>query len=299
MLSESSLYCINKLFLPARIMSGLFGDYMENCKTKYPILLVHGMGFRDAPICYWGRIPKVLKSNGAEVYFGMQEANADIERNARLLAGRLKHILQETGKEKVNVIAHSKGGMETRYLISSLNEGRHIASLTTISTPHNGSVSMDKLMKLGIIMKIIGAGTDIFKRIGGDKKPDTFRCFQQLTTTYMKKFNKENPDDPHILYRSCAFLMSSPFSDIIMTVPYIGVKILDGKSDGFLTPSEVSHGKLRGTFTGTRIRGMSHADEVDLRRMKCGVRNIDTGEVFNDVTDMYIKLVSELKEMGL
>lgn len=32
---------------------------------KYPILLVHGMGFRDdRKIGYWGRIPDVLKNNG-------------------------------------------------------------------------------------------------------------------------------------------------------------------------------------------------------------------------------------------
>lgn len=55
---------------------------MQSCKTRYPILLVHGMGFRDGKICYWGRIPKVLEKHGAELYFGGQEANASIERNA-------------------------------------------------------------------------------------------------------------------------------------------------------------------------------------------------------------------------
>ena len=257
------------------------------------------MGFRDEPICYWGRIPKALRKHGAEVYFGGQEANASIERNAELLAARLRRLLAEKGAEKVNVIAHSKGGMETRYLISTLKMGGHIASLTTISTPHNGSAAMDWLMKFKPIMRLVGVGTDFFKLLGGDKKPDTYRCFEQLTTGYMRRFNAENPDDARVYYRSCAFLMSSPLSDIIMAVPYIGVKLLNGQSDGFLTPPEVTHGEHRGTFTGTKRRGMSHCDEADLRRMRCGVRNIDTGEVFPDVTDMYIKLVSELKERGL
>lgn len=272
---------------------------MESCKTKYPILLVHGMGFRDGPICYWGRIPKALRKHGAEVYFGGQEANADIERNARLLAERLKRLLAETGAEKVNVIAHSKGGMETRFLISTLKMGGHIASLTTISTPHNGSAAMDSLMKFKPIMKLIGVGTDFFKRLGGDKKPDTYRCFEQLTTGYMRHFNENVPDDPRVLYRSCAFLMKHCYSDLIMSVPYIGVRLLNGRSDGFLSPPEVTHGEHRGTFTGAGIRGMSHCDEADLRRMRCRVTNLDTGEYFPDVTEMYVKLISELKEKGL
>ena len=35
------------------------------CKTKYPILLVHGVFFRDFKhFYYWGRIPAELKKNG-------------------------------------------------------------------------------------------------------------------------------------------------------------------------------------------------------------------------------------------
>ena len=52
-------------------------------KTKYPILLVHGMGFRDRKILnYWGRIPKKLKENGNIIYYGEQEAHATIESTA-------------------------------------------------------------------------------------------------------------------------------------------------------------------------------------------------------------------------
>ena len=269
-------------------------------KTGYPLLLVHGMGFRDGRICYWGRIPDALRKCGAEVYFGGQEANASIERNAGILAQRIKSILAETGAEKVNIIAHSKGGMEVRYVISSLKMGDRVASLTTISTPHNGSAVMDKLMKLPKpLMKLIGGVTDVFKYIGGDIRPDTYRCFEQLTQTYMRRFNAENPDDERVCYRSCAFLMKNPLSDIFMTVPYLGVRMLSGKSDGFLLPDEVKHGVFRGTFTGAGFRGISHCDEVDLTRLKLKVKQTETGEVFSDITEFYIKLVSELAEMDL
>lgn len=40
------------------------------CKTKYPILMVHGVFFRDSKyLNYWGRIPKELSQNGATIYY--------------------------------------------------------------------------------------------------------------------------------------------------------------------------------------------------------------------------------------
>lgn len=39
-------------------------------RLKYPLLMVHGMGFRDNRVIgYWGRIPKALEKCGAEVFF--------------------------------------------------------------------------------------------------------------------------------------------------------------------------------------------------------------------------------------
>ena len=38
------------------------------CKTKYPLLMVHGVFFRDFKhFNYWGRIPDELEKNGATV----------------------------------------------------------------------------------------------------------------------------------------------------------------------------------------------------------------------------------------
>ena len=52
-------------------------------------------------------------------------------------------IIQKTGCEKVNIIAHSKGGLESRYAISQLGLSPYVASLTTINTPHHGCTFVD------------------------------------------------------------------------------------------------------------------------------------------------------------
>ena len=94
------------------------------CKTKYPIVLIHGTGFRDLkwPV-YWGRIPKILTEQGADLFYGLQDCWASTETNAEAIAERIDAILEETGAEKVNLIAHSKGGLEARMAASSLDTG--------------------------------------------------------------------------------------------------------------------------------------------------------------------------------
>ena len=82
------------------------------CQTKYPLLLVHGVFFRDSVnFNYWGRIPKELLSNGATVFYGNHQSAASIADSAGELAARIRQIVAETNCEKVNIIAHSKGGL--------------------------------------------------------------------------------------------------------------------------------------------------------------------------------------------
>ena len=162
-------------------------------KLKYPVLLVHGMGFRDYKhICYWGRIPKTLEQMGCRVFFGNQDSNADIETNGYHLAGRIDKIIEETGAEKVNIIAHSKGGLDSRYAISVLGAGDKVASLTTISTPHHGSKTVDKLIKLPKFLIKFGCFcADCWFRILGDKKPRTYNAINSFTTTAALEFNEK------------------------------------------------------------------------------------------------------------
>ena len=194
---------------------------IDVCSTKYPIVMVHGMGFRDGVLCYWGRIPKTLQKYGAKVFFGNQDSCGSIETNAEKVKDSILKVLKETNSEKVNIIAHSKGGLESRYIVSSMGMEDKIASISTISTPHNGSVTIDVLMKAAekfpkSLLKLAFGTNDLIAKIKGDKNPDTFKAVNQLTTSYAQKFNAENPDSGKIYYQSYSFVMDNPFSDIFM-----------------------------------------------------------------------------------
>lgn len=113
----------------------------ECCHTKYPLLMVHGVFFRDFRFLnYWGRIPKELMRNGAVVYYGNQQSAASVASCGQELTERIRQLVEATGCGKVNIIAHSKGGLDARYAVAKCGAAEYTASLTTINTPDRKSV---------------------------------------------------------------------------------------------------------------------------------------------------------------
>ena len=48
--------------------------------------------------------------------------------------------------EKVNIIAHSKGGLDSRAAIAHCGMAPYVATLTTINTPHRGCIFAEYLL---------------------------------------------------------------------------------------------------------------------------------------------------------
>ena len=68
------------------------------CKTKYPLLLVHGVFFRDFDhFNYWGRIPAELEKNGATIYYGDHNSAAAVNDSALELEKRIGEISERYG----------------------------------------------------------------------------------------------------------------------------------------------------------------------------------------------------------
>jgi triacylglycerol lipase len=263
-------------------------------------MLIHGAGFRDNKyLNYWGRIPVALEKQGAKLFYGGQDSWGSIEYNACVLRDNLNTILAEANCEKVNIIAHSKGGIEARYMISSLDMADKVASLTTIASTHHGSKTMDILCRVPKkLFRLASFFTNLFFRAMGDKKPDFFTASRQFSTEHMEMFNSQNPDAPSVYYQSYAAVMKSPFSDLTMFWPCLITWLIEGENDGLVTPASASWTNFKGILRGTARRGISHADEVDLRRMNFSKKRKDESGI-SDIREFYIGIVSGLKQMGL
>jgi len=262
------------------------------CQTRYPLLMLHGVGFRDLKyINYWGRIPKHLIRNGATVFYGHQEALGTIEDNGHMVREKIIEIIQKTGAEKVNIIAHSKGGLDARYTITTLGMGEYVASLTTISTPHRGSALADfgnKRFSDKTFRSVAAVFDKYFLKIG-DKNPDFYTAMHQFTEEYAGKFNNETPDVNGVYYQSYMSLMKNCLSHSLLSVPYLIMCFHDKKNDGLVTLESARWGEFRGTFTNKGRRGISHGDMIDITR----------GNYKNfDVIETYIDIVSDLKNRG-
>ena len=129
----------------------------------------------------------------------------------------------------------------------------------------------------------------------GDKKPKTYEVIQYFKTAVMADFNSKTPDSPQVYYQSFAFIMKQWNSDILIWLPYLVVKHIEGDNDGLLSPDAVKWGDFKGTYSGNSRRGVSHYDEVDLRRQRLTRKD---GDQISDMPRFYLLVAKNLAERG-
>ena len=254
---------------------------------KYPVVLAHGILAHDRKslIDFWGRIPEVLRSHSIKVFFGNIDAWGDYKSNALLLKENIDRILSETKTEKVNIIAHSKGGIDSRYLIWKHDFGDKVASLTTICTPHHGAEIADLIF----MKKIVHTPNvrNVLKTFGewyGDTNPDMYNVNYQLTTFKMKEFNEQVIMDEKVYYKSVYTTMKNAFNDLMLFYSYLYIKKISGANDGVVSEkSAIWSPNIK------KFEKISHFEIIDYKKHKIsGIQ----------IPDIYMDIARELGEMG-
>lgn len=200
-------------------------------------------------VSYWYGIEEALVKAGVDVITAKVPPFDSIADRANLLDKLLSEKCEtypgrKPGERiKVNLVGHSMGGLDARYLISKIQTSKspyEVVSLTTIGTPHHGSEVADFVM--GIVEK------DEFL---------TAACpvaISQLTTSYLKKFNREVKNKPRVGYFSFGALMDpSGFKLFRATYEIIKKSIEDNggkfvENDGMVSVSLARWGHYQGTL---------------------------------------------------
>ena len=199
-----------------------------------PIVLVHGiLGFNNLAVAgmtiatYFRRIPEALRNAGHLVPEppALNPAGSVAER-AQDLKNYLESNADVAGK-KVHIIAHSMGGLDSRFMISKLDMAERVLSLTTIATPHHGSPLANIVQK--------GAGPLLNKlttRLGIDVKGAG-----DLTTGACEQFNKDVLDAPGISYSSISTRFDPPLfgPGSLTRFAHDIIKKTEGANDGLVS----------------------------------------------------------------
>ncbi|MBI5804194.1 right-handed parallel beta-helix repeat-containing protein [Candidatus Pacearchaeota archaeon] len=115
------------------------------CSLKCtPVLLAHGIYADDS---VWGTMELELEKEGYKVFRvgemlglpGFTPSNGDIKGLTRQLNAAIKRVKIVTGVEKIDIVAHSQGGLESRWYIQKPLFGNDVRKLIMLSTPNHGS----------------------------------------------------------------------------------------------------------------------------------------------------------------
>ena len=123
--------------------AGPIGPDPEGGAAQYPVVLVHG--FMDKGGAFIGLEP-ALRADGHIVERASVPPLAPVAVRAEHLGEQVDAILAAHGVDKVNLIGHSMGGLDSRYLVAHLGFADKVASVTTIATPHRGSSVADAVL---------------------------------------------------------------------------------------------------------------------------------------------------------
>lgn len=208
-------------------------------KPHLPIVLAHGvLGFDEVGVgklrqSYFRGVPEALRAMGAEVHLVKMPPLAGIEARAEALARAVRSI----DAERVNIIAHSMGGLDARYAISRLGLSAKVASLTTVGTPHRGTPLADlgtgllgEKLKLRFVLEKLGIG---------------FQAFYDLTTARLEHFNREVPDVRGVAYGAFVAHVRRPGAPWLLP-PFMFLTERAGENDGMVPATSQGWGELLG-----------------------------------------------------
>jgi triacylglycerol lipase len=223
-------------------------------KLESPIILVHGLfGFNRVKVCgytlanYFPGIPEFLEEAGNRVGAATLSPTMGIAHRA----GQLKAFInQRYPNEPVHIVAHSMGGLDSRYMIARLGMADRVLSLTTLGTPHRGSTFADWTIHR-------------FERLA---KPvlDLFdvphQAFYDLTTRKCQEFNEQVPDAPNVRYFSIAGRHSARSWRCRMFLLNHWVRQTEGDNDGIVSLRSATYGEHSEIWDGDHLHLVNWPD---------------------------------------
>ena len=262
-------------------------DYL---RLRHPVILMHGFGLL-AFLARGGHLHEEamhLRLHGVAAFAPNVTPYHVIPQRAAMWKERIEVILSETGAEKVNLIAHSMGGLDARYLISKLDMADRVASLTTIGSPHKGSsLALMALKQPEKLREIVRNAANWVGENVMEMEADFHAAVESLTPLAVtNQFNRDVPDVDGVYYASWAGSAGKGAMNSINPVfrPFNSwLYGKEGVNDGIVSVSSAQWGDFRGEIEA------DHLQQVGV--------DVLAGSSFSSKTFLE-SLVSDLAERG-
>jgi triacylglycerol lipase len=247
---------------------------------RHPVIFCHGMlAFSSLKLqlpeewnCFCP-LRDFLQERGLRALFPQVAPTGGVTDRARQLHDQ---IIRWTD-EPINIIAHSMGGLDARYLITHLGMADRVASLTTIATPHHGTCLVEWFLKnihqrvpLLLALKALGFNAD---------------GFRDVLPSACQEFNRTTPDIPQVRYFSYGGSVSLAHISPVLRRPWQMITAVEGPNDGMVSEKSAHWGEYLGTL---------HADHFAQTPDLTFVR---PGENF-DPLGFYFRLTQDLARRG-
>lgn len=207
--------------------------------TKPVLLFVHGLG--GAASSWWGQssyhgtndMYAYAYNNGYRTAFVDLYGTRNMWANGQLLAGLIDRARNYYGVNKVAIIAHSKGGVDSNAAVEHYGAGSKVSRVITLGSPHKGTPLADIAYS-----SWAGWMADIF----GAQNEATY----SMTTGYMNYYRSiTDPLGVHSSYYTLSGYKCGP----VFSAYWYGCMAIGGEDDGVVP------------VWSTRIPGGSHLRE--------------------------------------
>jgi triacylglycerol lipase len=266
--------------LPTRNDSVCLRPTRAGLVPRHPVVFCHGMlalstlsmQLPENLNCFTP-LREFLKERGFRALFPQVAPTSGIVARAH----QLREQINRWTDRPVNIIAHSMGGLDARYMISHLGMAERVSSLTTIATPHRGTTLVDWFLtnyreRLPLLRALEAMGINV----------DGFR---DCRPTSCRDFNASTPDMPGVRYFSYGGAVSASHVTPFLRRAWNLLSAVEGPNDGMVSLTSARWGEYLGTL---------HADHYAQTPDKVFVR---PGEDF-DALSFYFRLLEDLARRG-
>jgi len=251
----------------------------ELAYTRYPLVMMHGMGgtdtFGEGLLDYWYQLAEPMAEAGYHAEMPGVTSWDPIEDRAPMWQDVLDALEAEGIGRRFNLIGHSQGGLDARYLTSVLEPAAghdRVVSVTTVASPHHGTAVADLFAGIidedGFFAGVIDVLVESLSGLIGLSGDDLMAQVADLSTVQMDAFNAEVLDRSGVSYyswagHSCGWVDFScqadwdgELVDAALVTSYLVVSLAEGDNDGLVPIDSAKWGEFLGEIPA------DHMDQV-------------------------------------